>query len=165
MNKTEEIMVNTMEECGELVQACSKAIRRGEMFRNSDSEITFKEEVGDVYTMICLLVEHGYITWDEISQREKIKRAKLKKWSKLDILDDPHPPKSEEKEKNFPSNSVTWRQSTDYNYVDERGYGRVTYVKEDNTNWSSEPMSEYEEREWERIEQIMESQKRGKETI
>jgi hypothetical protein len=38
-------------------------------------------------------------------------------------------------------------------------------VKEDNTNWSSEPMSEYEEREWERIEQIMESQKRGKETI
>ena len=32
-------------------------------------------------------------------------------------------------------------------------------------SWSSEPMSEYEEKEWKRIEQIMESQKRGKESI
>ena len=148
MNKTEEIMVNTMEECGELVQACSKAIRRGEMFRNSDSEVTFKEEVGDVYTMICLLVEHGYITWDEISQREKIKRAKLKKWSTLDILDDPYPPKSK-----------GYKQTVTVKY-NEHGFP-------DNTGcaWSSEPMSEYEENEWKRIEQIMESQKRGKESI
>ena len=150
MNKTEEIMVNTMEECGELVQACSKAIRRGEMFRNSDSEVTFKEEVGDVYTMICLLVEHGYITWDEISQREKIKRAKLKKWSKLDILDDPYPPKS----KGY-NQTVTVKYNK-HGYPDAEASG---------VSWSSEPMSEYEEKEWKRIEQIMESQKRGKESI
>tara|TARA_A200000159_G_scaffold142440_1_gene145921 strand:- start:299 stop:751 length:453 start_codon:yes stop_codon:yes gene_type:complete len=150
MNKTEEIMVNTMEECGELVQACSKAIRRGEMFRNSDSEVTFKEEVGDVYTMICLLVEHGYITWDEISQREKIKRAKLKKWSKLDILDDPYPPKS----KGY--NQTVTVKYNEHGYPDAEASG---------VSWSSEPMSEYEEKEWKRIEQIMESQKRGKESI
>jgi len=148
MNKTEEIMVNTMEECGELVQACSKAIRRGEMFRNSDSEVTFKEEVGDVYTMICLLVEHGYITWDEISQREKIKRAKLKKWSTLDILDDPYPPKSK-----------GYKQTVTVKY-NEHGFPDTPKGA-----WSSEPMSEYEENEWKRIEQIMESQKRGKESI
>ena len=157
MNKTEEIMVNTMEECGELVQACSKAIRRGEMFRNSDSEVTFKEEVGDVYTMICLLVEHGYITWDEISQREKIKRAKLKKWSTLDILDDPYPPKSE-----------GYKQTVTVKY-NEHGYpdAEKTLAKgyASGVSWSSEPMSEYEENEWKRIEQIMESQKRGKESI
>ena len=157
MNKTEEIMVNTMEECGELVQACSKAIRRGEMFRNSDSEVTFKEEVGDVYTMICLLVEHGYITWDEITQREKIKRAKLKKWSKLDILDDPYPPKSE-----------GYKQTVTVKY-NEHGYPNAeeTLAKgyAAGVSWSSEPMSEYEENEWKRIEQIMESQKRGKESI
>jgi len=150
MNKTEEIMVNTMEECGELVQACSKAIRRGEMFRNSDSEVTFKEEVGDVYTMICLLVEHGYITWDEITQREKIKRAKLKKWSKLDILDDPYPPKS----KGY--NQTVTVKYNEHGYPDAEASG---------VSWSSEPMSEYEENEWKRIEQIMESQKRGKESI
>ena len=155
MNKTEEIMVNTMEECGELVQACSKAIRRGEMFKNSDSEVTFKEEVGDVYTMICLLVEHGYITWDEISQREKIKRAKLKKWSTLDILDDPYPPKSE-----------GYKQTVTVKY-NEHGFPEKTLAKgyASGVSWSTEPMSEYEEKEWKRIEQIMESQKRGKESI
>ena len=154
MNKTEEIMVNTMEECGELVQACSKAIRRGEMFKNSDSEVTFKEEVGDVYTMICLLVEHGYITWDEISQREKIKRAKLKKWSTLDILDDPYPPKSK-----------GYKQTVTVKYNEHGSEKTLAKGYASGVSWSTEPMSEYEEKEWKRIEQIMESQKRGKESI
>lgn len=83
MNKTEELMVITMEECGELTQACSKVIRRGEMYKNSDSEITFKEEVGDVFCMIELLVENGMITWKEIKERALVKREKLNQWSNL----------------------------------------------------------------------------------
>jgi len=83
MNRTEELMVITMEECGELTQACSKVIRRGEMYKNSDSEITFKEEVGDVFCMIELLVENDMITWKEIKERALVKREKLNKWSNL----------------------------------------------------------------------------------
>ena len=98
MNKTEELMVITMEECGELVQACSKAIRRGEMFKNSDSEVTFKEECGDVFCMLELLVENGFVTWQEIANRSEVKRNKLKKWSNL--IDDAEPtyppPKTEQ---------------------------------------------------------------------
>jgi hypothetical protein len=33
------------------------------------------------------------------------------------------------------------------------------------TNFSSEPMSEQEEKEWQRLEQVLESQKNAKETI
>jgi len=33
------------------------------------------------------------------------------------------------------------------------------------TNFSTEPMDEYEEKEWQRLEQVLESQKNAKETI
>ena len=72
-----------MEECGELVQACSKALRRGELYENSDSQQNLKEEVGDVYTMIDLLVEWDVLSWDEIEARRNKKREKLKRWSDL----------------------------------------------------------------------------------
>ena len=72
-----------MEECGELIQACSKALRRGELYENSDSQQNLKEEVGDVYTMIDLLVEWDVLSWDEIEARRNKKREKLKKWSDL----------------------------------------------------------------------------------
>ena len=71
-------MVITMEECGELIQACSKSIRRGE-YRND----RIVEEVGDVYCMIELMIENELITWDQLLERADVKRSKLKKWSKL----------------------------------------------------------------------------------
>ena len=86
MNKLEgrqQLLVITMEECGELIQACSKALRRGELYENSDSQQNLKEEVGDVYTMLDLLVEWDVLSWDEIEERRNIKREKLKKWSDL----------------------------------------------------------------------------------
>ena len=163
LDKEQELLTITMEECGELIQSCSKAMRRWELYKNSDSEISLKEECGDVFCMIELLVENGFVTWQEIANRSEIKRKKLEQWSGLI----PHPPKTEQKEKHFPSNSVTWRQSTG---VDERGYANITYSRtQDMTGTgdhiTSEPMTEQEEREWERLEQIQESQKRGKETI
>ena len=119
----QELMVILMEECGELIQEASKNLRRGELFNNKK----FKDEVGDVYTMIDLLHEWDVVSWDEIEKRREVKRKKLSEWSDLisdngdvyaeDIEDEvheiekPHPPKSEQQQKNFPSNSVTWRQA------------------------------------------------------
>lgn len=78
MNKLHELMVITMEECGELVQSCSKSIRREEYVNDK-----LVEEVGDVYCMIELMIENELITWDQLLERADIKRNKLKKWSKL----------------------------------------------------------------------------------
>ena len=41
------------------------------------------EEVGDVYTMIELMHEFDIISWSDVEERVKVKRAKLKKWSNL----------------------------------------------------------------------------------
>ena len=47
MDARTELMVIMMEECGELIQACSKVLRRNEFYDNQQ----LIEEVGDVYTM------------------------------------------------------------------------------------------------------------------
>ena len=143
LDKEQELFTITMEECGELIQCCSKAMRRWELFKNSDSEISLKEEIGDVYTMISLLVENDVVSWNEIKDREKIKRKKLEQWSGLI----PHPPKTEAPSVELPSEP--YKQKLIYAH----------------TNFSSEPMSEQEEKEWQRLEQVLESQKNAKETI
>jgi NTP pyrophosphatase (non-canonical NTP hydrolase) len=74
-----QLMVITMEECGELVQACSKAIRKD----NHRSNDLLKEEIGDVYAMIQLMTEFDIVSWDELDERVKVKRKKLSKWSEL----------------------------------------------------------------------------------
>ena len=83
LDARQQLLIVTMEECGELIQACSKALRRGELYENSDSEQNLKEEVGDVYTMLDLLVEWDVLSWDEIEERRNKKREKLKNWSDL----------------------------------------------------------------------------------
>ncbi len=76
--KLEELMVITMEECGELIQACSKAIRCNDY--NND---TLKEEIGDVMCMIELIKSNGLVTPREIDNQVQTKRMKLMQWSKL----------------------------------------------------------------------------------
>ena len=156
LDARQELLIITMEECGELIQACSKALRRGELYTNSDSEQQLKQEIADVYCMIELMQDWDILSWEEIERGVERKREKLKKWSKLigvysvdqtseteeiyaeDIEDEVHeveqpdPPKSDQMEMNFPSNSVTWRQALGddprpYGTVDENGYARVTY--------------------------------------
>ena len=73
-----ELMVITMEECGELTEACSKAIRC-EIY--SDDRLV--EEAGDVLLMIELMINRGLISKEDIDARKKIKLEKLKKWSNL----------------------------------------------------------------------------------
>ena len=79
MNELEELMVVTMEECGELIQACSKAIRRDKYSDNKK----ILEEVGDVMCMLELLHEFDLFSWDDVDARVEVKREKLKKWSNL----------------------------------------------------------------------------------
>ena len=79
LDARQQLLVILMEECGELIQECSKNLRRGELFDRED----FKNEVGDVYAMINLLHEWDVISWDEIEERERVKRKKLSKWSDL----------------------------------------------------------------------------------
>ena len=83
LDARQELLVITMEECAELIHACSKALRRGELFQYSDSEQKLKQEVGDVYAMIDLLVEWDVLSWEDIEKQRDKKREKLKKWSDL----------------------------------------------------------------------------------
>ena len=78
-DKLQELLTITMEECGELIQACSKAIRCDD-YRDNKKLL---EEVGDVYCMIELLHEYDLISWSDVEKRVKVKQEKLKKWSKL----------------------------------------------------------------------------------
>jgi NTP pyrophosphatase (non-canonical NTP hydrolase) len=68
-----------MEECGELIQECSKSIRKNHYYNNR--ELT--EEVGDVMCMIELLVEYDIISQTNIDERVFEKKKKLLKWSNL----------------------------------------------------------------------------------
>ena len=57
MNKLQELLTITMEECGELIQQCSKSIRCDDYHDNKK----LTEEVGDVMCMIELLHELSLI--------------------------------------------------------------------------------------------------------
>ena len=86
LNKLQELMVITMEECGELAQVCSKAIRKHDTIEEViDSKVREKliEEVGDVQCLINLMIDSGLLTNEEINARIDSKRDKLKTWSKL----------------------------------------------------------------------------------
>ena len=78
MEKLEELMIITMEECGELIQECSKSIRMQEYNRDE-----LKEELSDVMCMLELMVENGIITRVELNNGANLKKLKLIKWSNL----------------------------------------------------------------------------------
>ncbi len=79
LNYDTELLVITMEECGEMIEACSKAIR-GEEFVDNKRMI---EEVGDVLVMIDLIKKRGLLKSKDLESRMKVKKEKLKKWSNL----------------------------------------------------------------------------------
>ena len=73
-----ELMLITMEECGELVEACSKAVR------SEDYTIDrLTEEAGDVLCMIELMKDRGILSDRELNNRIQTKKMKLMKWSNL----------------------------------------------------------------------------------
>ena len=78
INKLQQLMCITMEECGELIQACSKALRRQDI-----DDQNLRDEIGDVMCMIELMQEWDIVGWTEIENRVEHKRDKLKQWSGL----------------------------------------------------------------------------------
>lgn len=81
LNKTDELLVITMEECGELVQACSKVIRTKGLQEKYNNNL--KDEIGDVAAMIEIMKQYLIVTQEEIDDRIAVKREKLQKWSNL----------------------------------------------------------------------------------
>ena len=79
MDARTQLMVIMMEECGELIQACSKALRKDDFDNNQN----LTEEVGDVYTMIEIMHDFDIVSWNDIEERVKVKRKKLSQWSDL----------------------------------------------------------------------------------
>jgi NTP pyrophosphatase (non-canonical NTP hydrolase) len=74
----EECLVILMEECGELIQECTKMIRK-----NSYSSDLFCKEVGDVIAMLQLASKYGLYKEDRAIEHASAKIEKLKKWSNL----------------------------------------------------------------------------------
>ena len=84
MDELQELLTITMEECGELIQACSKAIRCDDYYMNEK----LIEEAGDVYAMLQLLQQYDLVSWKEMDDRSVVKIKKLKKWSNLECFTD-----------------------------------------------------------------------------
>jgi len=88
MDNLSELMIITMEECGELTQACSKVLRVREnqqitRLPSKQSLMDLTKEVADVMCMSELMKEQGLINESDINQGIESKRDKLKIWSKL----------------------------------------------------------------------------------
>ena len=83
MTLEEENLIITMEECGELTQACSKVIRTEGMKEKYLQNL--KDEVGDIMACISLLKAHGFVTEEEINERVSYKINKVRKWSTNDV--------------------------------------------------------------------------------
>jgi|TARA_R110001592_G_scaffold7757_13_gene43042 NTP pyrophosphatase (non-canonical NTP hydrolase) len=79
MKKKEEMLVITMEECGELIQACSKMLR----FAEPQDTVQLIEEIGDVLCMINILKDGLLLDDKLIQERIEVKKQKLMKWSLL----------------------------------------------------------------------------------
>ena len=78
-------MCITMEECGELTQRCSKIMRKYETLDliEEAQRVKLVEELGDVFCMMELMVDHNITDWIELQERADVKLEKLKKWSTL----------------------------------------------------------------------------------
>jgi NTP pyrophosphatase (non-canonical NTP hydrolase) len=88
MNQSTELLVITMEECGELIQACSKVLRIASD-KNSDKKkiaqaiYKLRMEAADVQAMINIMVEKELIDRKELGSMAVDKRKKLRKYSNI----------------------------------------------------------------------------------
>ena len=80
MEKLTELMIITMEECGELTQACSKVLRTD--FKDYALQ-DLKQEVADVVCMIELMKKNGLVNDSDIDQGIQNKMEKLEIYSNL----------------------------------------------------------------------------------
>ena len=86
MDKIEQLLVITMEECGELIQVCSKVLRKRDMNGGQIPDLVLENltaEAADVRAMIYLMHKHGLITTEGVEAGMNKKLEKLKTWSDL----------------------------------------------------------------------------------
>lgn len=80
MTEQQELLIITMEECGELTQACSKVLRMGMNTTNYDQLV---EELGDVQCMINLILGSELVTEEDVNKRVRTKVKKLRTYSNM----------------------------------------------------------------------------------
>ena len=80
MNKDQELLTITMEECAEVIYEASKLIRFGDQHLDT---MRLEKEIGDLICMFDLMSERDWIRWDKVHEQASIKEQKLKKWSSL----------------------------------------------------------------------------------
>ena len=80
MDYEKELLTIMMEECGEVIQACSKIIRFGADTNNLSN---LEKELGDLYQMMELAHQYDLVSWTKIDEASDMKREKLATWSSL----------------------------------------------------------------------------------
>lgn len=80
-----EVLLITLEECAEVIQAISKVFRFGiDSVHNSVSNKEhLEEETGDLLCMIEMMMEQGILDREVVAKAKFAKRAKLAKWSNI----------------------------------------------------------------------------------
>ena len=80
MDYEKELLTIMMEECGEVIQACSKIIRFG---ATDDKLLDLQKELGDLFQMMELAHQYDLVSWTGIDEASAAKAEKLKKYSSL----------------------------------------------------------------------------------
>ena len=85
MDQLTQLMIIMMEECGELIQACSKVLRsRSRLGLIPDKTLLeLNKEMADVLCMKDLMYEYELLDTELIRKGIESKREKLKTWSTL----------------------------------------------------------------------------------
>jgi NTP pyrophosphatase (non-canonical NTP hydrolase) len=85
IEKQNEIMAITQEECAEVIQAVSKVMRFGfdTTYKDVSNKSHLEEEIGDLLCMFQLMEEAEMIDWTLVSLHAQRKREKLMKWSNI----------------------------------------------------------------------------------
>ena len=79
-NYLDDLMVITMEECGEVIQECSKIYRFG---ASAEAVKRLEKEIGDLTQMIDLMHKFDLVSYTNIDKYSEEKYEKLKKYSDL----------------------------------------------------------------------------------
>jgi len=82
----QESLIILSEECAEVQVAISKILRFG--LDDPKNKKQLEDEIGDILAMLAILDFNDYIDSDRVMKRVPIKLRKLKKWSKINHLDD-----------------------------------------------------------------------------
>ena len=80
MDYEKELLTIMMEECGEVIHACSKIIRFG---ATDDKLLDLQKELGDLFQMMELAHQYDLVSWTGIDEASAAKAEKLKVYSNL----------------------------------------------------------------------------------